>query len=80
MAPQEILRLYEYFFKEAGEGQHLHDPTSAGASMVRLWQDIVRPHCEDVAITVAINSLIEEAYSTALADFEEQILRDNRRY
>lgn len=73
MTPEEILQLYIYTLEEAGEGQYLHDPDSAGSGMARLWQDIVRAHCPDVEITTAINDLIRESYKLALANFEAQL-------
>ncbi len=77
MTPQEILSLYSYILDESGEGQYLHDPDSAGSSMVRLWQDIVRPHCNDEAIQAQIDGMIDEAKSLAIEDFENSVLRDS---
>jgi len=76
VTPEKILALYSYFLCESDEGQYLHDPDSAGSNMVRLWQDIVRFHCDDEAIQAQIDSMIEEAKSLALTDFEIRVFDD----
>ena len=73
MTPAELLRLYSYILNDCGEGQYLHDPDSAGSGMVRLWQDIVRPHCDDKAIQAQIDEMIDEAKSLAITDFENSV-------
>lgn len=73
MTSEEILRLYLYILEESGEGQYLHDPDSAGSGMVRLWQDIVRAHCDDATIQTQIDHMIDEAKSLAITDFENSV-------